>query len=189
MTSSCSIPEEPMHDPSTSRSNFCLWCTMEMTSSQSCLESYKNWDFRVGNSYHNYLIILPVTRKILDTQESSQLSTRAHFPAIPGQNPLRAQRLWKSHISAAAEDCAEEGLTVGTQDMQSLGGWCQRQQHSSSCSSPARALMRGQAVHRNTHGWNTENSLPAGQYSAEGEFTSMFCNLETSNRSVRSCSW
>lgn len=101
-----------MHDPSTSRSNFCLWWTMEMTSSQSCLESYKNWDFRVGKSYHNYLII-PVTREILDTQESSQLSTRARFPAIPGQNPLRAQRLWKSHISAAAEDCAEEGPHCG----------------------------------------------------------------------------
>lgn len=49
------LREESMHDPSTFRSDFCLWWTIEMSSSQSGLESYKTWDFRVGNSSHNYL--------------------------------------------------------------------------------------------------------------------------------------
>lgn len=44
-----------MHDPSTSRSDFCLCCTLGKSSSQSCLESYKNWDFRAGSSYHTHL--------------------------------------------------------------------------------------------------------------------------------------
>lgn len=57
--------------------------------------------------------IIPVTRKILDTQDIIQLSTSAHFPAIPGQNPQRAQRLQKSHIFTIPDGCAEEGPRCG----------------------------------------------------------------------------
>lgn len=42
-------------DPSTPRSDFLSWSSMKESSSQFYLESYKNWDFRVGNGYCDYL--------------------------------------------------------------------------------------------------------------------------------------
>lgn len=113
------VPAAPNSSPAPSQKNPCMTpphpgVTFVCGGPWKCQAASPAWNLtKTGTlglaTATTTISITPVTREILDTQESSQLPTRAHFPAILSQNPLRAQRVWKIHISAAADDCAEKG--------------------------------------------------------------------------------
>ena len=111
-------------DASTPRSDFRSWSSMKESRSQFRLESYKNWDFRVGSSYRNYLNNPRNKINSWLSRDTPAFDERP-FHSDSGEKPIASPKaLEKATFSCRQTTALMKTLAVGIQDTQKL-----RQQH------------------------------------------------------------